>query len=237
MAGDCTLRAAIMETNALAGARHDHPARRARITLTLTGVDERCDGDMACIRGADAIPMLPVMTADASVGDLDITGDLTITGAGVDQTLIEWAAPAAAGYRPATGDRIFHVQTTVATGSINSVVIQDLAVRNGEVGLIPTDGSGRGVDLDPMKIPMPMTSRSSTATDPEQLTIWQFRRMGGAIGWVLSTAVVLYEQTLHGAGGAPIGGGGGGGGAGKPTTADRSPAASPARMMPTPSPT
>ena len=81
------------------------------------------------------------------------------------------------------------------------MVIQDLAVRNGEVGLIPTDA----------------TSLAATGTndydinvvDPiqGQVQIWQFRRMGGAIGLGLSNAVVLYEETLHGPGAAPIGGG------------------------------
>ena len=99
--GDCTLRAAIMETNALAGADTITLAADT-YTLTLTGVDERCDGAVPCTGTGTlpADPYVPVVTADASMGDLDITGDLTITGAGVDQTLIEWAA-GSAGYRPA----------------------------------------------------------------------------------------------------------------------------------------
>ncbi|MGD2113373.1 MAG: hypothetical protein PVI50_08305, partial [Gammaproteobacteria bacterium] len=201
--GDCTLRAAIMETNALAGADTiTLPA--GTFTLTLGGVDERCDGAVPCTgTGVVGDPYLPVITADAGMGDLDITGDLTITGAGADQTLIEWAA-AAPDNDPLTGDRIFHVQTTVATGPINSVVIQDLAVRNGEVGLIPTDAT---------TLPGGTNAYDINVVDatPGSVQIWQFRRMGGAIGLGLASAVVLYEETVHGQGSAPVGGAGMGG--------------------------
>ncbi|MEZ5543034.1 MAG: choice-of-anchor Q domain-containing protein, partial [Pseudomonadota bacterium] len=134
---------------------------------------------------------------------------VTITGAGTDQTLIEWAA-AVPDSDPLTGDRIFHVQIAAgASANIASVVIQDLAVRNGEVGLIPTAASGTG-DLDPVN--------DTNAYDIEvvnstagSIAIWQFRRMGGAIALGAGYAVVLYEETTHGAGGAPVGGGGQGG--------------------------
>jgi CSLREA domain-containing protein len=65
-AGDCTLRAAIQETNALAGADAiTLPA--GTYTLTIAGANE------------DA----------AATGDLDITDDLTLTGAGRDVTVID----------------------------------------------------------------------------------------------------------------------------------------------------
>lgn len=198
--GDCALRAAVMETNALAGADTiSLPA--GTFILTLAGVDERCDPAVPCTGTGTlpADPYVPVVTAAANMGDLDITGDLTITGAGVDQTLIEWAA-AAPDTDPLTGDRIFHIQTTIATGSINNVVIQDLAVRNGEVGVIPTDATSLPGGTNDYDIQV-------VDNTPGTVTIWQFRRMGGAIGLGLSNAVVLYEETEHGPGNAPVGGG------------------------------
>jgi len=199
--GDCTLRAAVMEANALAGADTiTLPA--GTFTLTLVGVDERCDGAVPCTpTGVPASAYAPVVTADASMGDLDITSDLTINGAGVDQTVIQWAAPALPDSDPLTGDRIFHIQTTVATGPINSVVIENLAVTNGEVGLIPTDATSLA-DTGPNAYDIEVVDAT-----PGSVDIWQFRRMGGAIALGAGYAVVRYEETLHGPGNAPIGGG------------------------------
>ncbi len=108
---------------------------------------------------------------------------------------------------PLTGDRIFHVQVAAgAEANIASVVIQDLAVVNGEVGLIPTDAASYALEI---------TNAYDIAIDatvPDQLTIWQFRRMGGAIALGAGYGVVLYEETVHGPGGAVGGGMGGGGG-------------------------
>lgn len=203
--GDCTLRAAIMETNALAGADTITFAQPGTITLTLAGVDERCDGAVPCNgTGVVGDPYVPVISADASMGDLDITGDLTITGLGPDPadpagyTLIEWAAPAAPDADPLTGDRIFHVQTTVATGSINAVTIQDLAVRNGEVGVVPTDATSLAAS-GPNAYDFDVVDNT-----PGSVDIWQFRRMGGAIGLGLSAAMVEYVETVHGPGGDPV---------------------------------
>lgn len=206
---DCTLRAAVMEANATAGADTiSMPA--GAFTLTLAGVDERCDGAVPCTgTGTAGDPYLPVIAADASIGDLDITDDVTITGAGADLTLIEWAA-AVPDADPLTGDRIFHVQIAAgASANIASVVIQDLAVGNGEVGLIPTAASGTG-DLDPLNDTNAYDIQVVNAT-AGSISIWQFRRMGGAIALGAGYAVVLYEEAVHGADGAPVGGAGLGG--------------------------
>ena len=208
--GDCTLRAAIMEANALAGP--DTITLQAEdYVLTLAGVDERCDGDTPCSgTGAEGDPYLPVITVDASVGDLDITDDLTITGADIEETAIGWGDPAnwgtlpAADTDPLTGDRIFHVQTDGA--NITSVVIQDLAVVNGEVGLVPTDATSLA-DPGPNAYDIEVVNG-----EPGSVEIWQFRRMGGAIALGAGYAVVLYEETVHGPGGDMGGGMGGGGG-------------------------
>ena len=198
-AGNCTLRAAIMEANALAG--DDTISLPAgTYTLTITGVDERCDGTVPCTgTGTPENPYLPVVTADASIGDLDITSNLVITGAGPDATFVQWGAVPSEDNDPLTGDRVFHIQTDGA--NIDSVVIEELTVENGEVGLLPTDagtvGTPNDYDIDIV---------DDTAGS---VTIWQFRRMGGAIGLGASNAIVLYEESVHGPGG---GGGGGGGG-------------------------
>ena len=64
-AGECTLRAAIMEANALAGP-HTINVPAGTYTLTLAGADENA----------------------AATGDLDINESMTITGAGANSTTI-----------------------------------------------------------------------------------------------------------------------------------------------------
>jgi len=104
---------------------------------------------------------------------------------------------------PLTGDRIFHVQTDGA--NIGSVVIQDLSVSNGEVGLIPTSVAEGAGDL---VIPDDVNAYDIEVVDTTagSVDIWQFRRMGGAISLGAGYAVVHYEQTLHGPGGGSGGG-------------------------------
>lgn len=89
--GTCTLRAAIMETNALPGADEiSLPA--GTYAHSISGVDE-----------------------DASAtGDLDITDDLTISGAGRDPTMIDGGAL----------DRVIHILSG-ATSAISAVTVQN----------------------------------------------------------------------------------------------------------------
>ena len=219
-AGNCTLRAAIMEANANPGADTIMlPA--GTYTLTVHGVDERCDGAVPC--GGDGTagnPYTPVISADASVGDLDITDDLTLTGDGPDVTTVQWGAAPLADDNPLTGDRIFHIQTT--TTSITNVTIEGLTLRNGESGLVPT-GAKTVCTEDPLNPgtfiydPAALNAYDIRVTNDTcgSIAIWQFRRMGGAIALGAGYSVVLYEETVHGPGGGAVGGGGGGGGGGE----------------------
>jgi len=109
--GQCSLREAIVNTNDNAQTHADCLAGDAgtiamdvinlqagTYTLTITGVDERCENityypaGIPCTgSGTEADPYKPVITVDASMGDLDIIDDLTITGAGPDLTFVQWA--------------------------------------------------------------------------------------------------------------------------------------------------
>jgi CSLREA domain-containing protein len=96
----CTLRAAIQEANAFAGP--DIVKLKAGLyMLTIAGASEN----------------------DCATGDLDITGDLTITGAGVKNTFINGGEL----------DRVVHI-----IGAI-SVTMTDITIQN---GLATDDGSG-----------------------------------------------------------------------------------------------
>jgi len=97
-AGECTLRAAIMEANALAGP-DDVVVPAGTYVLTIAG------------QGEDA----------AVTGDLDITGDLSIMGAGPATTIVDGGAL----------DTVFHIL------SGNTVEISGVTIRNGS-------GSGLG---------------------------------------------------------------------------------------------
>src|SRR3990172_4426909 len=97
-AGACTLRAAVQETNAAAG--HDTITLPADVyVLNKEGTDE------------DA----------AATGDLDITDDVTITGAGAEMTVIDGAA----------SDRVVHIPWY--RYGVVTVELLDLTVRNGFV--------------------------------------------------------------------------------------------------------
>lgn len=93
--GHCTLRAAIQEANQLAG--DDTIALPAGVfTLTLAGAGE----DLA------------------ATGDLDITSNIAISGAGARQTIIDGGAL----------DRVFDI---APNGASATVTISGLAIRNG----------------------------------------------------------------------------------------------------------
>jgi len=226
--GQCSLREAIVNANDNAQTQIDCPAGESgasgvtdvitlpagNYVLTRTGVDERCENPayytptapevaVPCTgTGTVADPYLPVISVDPGIGDLDITDDVSIIGAGVDQTIIQWAA-AAPDNDPLTGDRIFHVQT--AGANIGNVLFQDLSVVNGDVGVIPTAAVAGGGDL---VIPDDVNAYDIEVVNPTSgsIDIWQFRRMGGAIALGAGYAVVRYEETLHGPG-ADSGGG------------------------------
>jgi len=96
--GRCTLRAAIQEANQLAG--DDSITLPAGVfTLTLAGAGE----DLA------------------ATGDLDITANLTITGAGARQTIIDGGAL----------DRVFDI---APNGALPTVTISGVTIRNGSAG-------------------------------------------------------------------------------------------------------
>ena len=97
----CTLRAAVMEANALAGADTiSLPA--GTYSLTLTG-------------GAEP---------DAATGDLDVTDDLTLRGAGASVTTVD-----AAGI-----DRVLEVSGVEAPRRVVAVVLEGLALTGGITG-------------------------------------------------------------------------------------------------------
>jgi hypothetical protein len=92
--GACTLRAAVMETNALAGA-DEITLPAGRYVLSIAGA------------GEDA----------AATGDLDVTGDVTIQGAGLDTTVVDGGGL----------DRVIHIVS-------GGVWISEVVVRNGVAG-------------------------------------------------------------------------------------------------------
>lgn len=111
--GNCTLRAAIQETNgnnALAGP-DTIMLDAATYTLSLAGNDD-----------------------DAAAGDLDITQDLTISGASAFSTIIDGGGI----------DRIFHV---APSGGV-TVMISDLTIRNGDSSGLAGGGIRNGGTLD-----------------------------------------------------------------------------------------
>jgi len=119
----CSLRAAVMEANALSGEdtiEFDPSLAGNPIELTIGGLDESYDA-------TDPANPVVVDTPDASVGDLDITDTVAITGLdpdAIDDTHIVWASDAT------TPDRIFQIQAT--TASI-SATIENLAIGDGRV--------------------------------------------------------------------------------------------------------
>jgi CSLREA domain-containing protein len=103
----CSLRAAIQEANAFLGA-DDVTVPAGVYTLTITGADE--DG--------------------AASGDLDITEEVDIFGAGMEQTILDGNET----------DRVFHVLAGLVT-------IGDMTIRNGRADL-PTSSTGGGILVD-----------------------------------------------------------------------------------------
>lgn len=114
--GNCTLRAAVMEANALAGADIINvPA--GTYTLTLPAVPLTYDQERLLSTGARQ-----------TGGDLDIlSGDLTIIGASPTTTIIQAGATTATGI-----DRIFDINNPKGGPGIGiDVTLQNLTLRNG----------------------------------------------------------------------------------------------------------
>src|SRR5213594_2586334 len=103
----CTLRAAIQEANAHTGA-DTIMVPAGTYLLTIPG------------RGEDA----------AATGDLDITDDVTITGAGAGTTILD-------------GNRIDRIFEIVNPASV--VAISSLTIRNGDPGPVTGDTDGGGL--------------------------------------------------------------------------------------------
>ncbi len=153
---------------ALMVASHAAPASAATITVTTTNDELNSDGDCslreaiqaantdaavdACATGsgADTIDLatgtyalsIAGASEDSNVtGDLDITADLTITGAGQATTIIDGNAT----------DRVFDVRPSA------TVEISGVTVRNGN----PVSGHGGGIANNGG----PLTLKNSTVTD------------------------------------------------------------------------
>lgn len=109
--GTCTLRDAILSANANTGADTiSLPA--GTYTLSQGGANENI----------------------AATGDLDITDNVTITGANRTTTIID-----AAGI-----DRIFHIRSLSGATATVTVSISDLTIRNGSV----SDANGGGIAIE-----------------------------------------------------------------------------------------
>ena len=191
--GNCTLRAAIMEANALSGAdiidltAINDPA--SPITLTIEGVDE------TFVETAPGVPepCEAVIEANAAIGDLDITEDLEIFGAGPGLTVIQWLNQSLDD--PTIGDRIFHIQAPAGV-TVNLVRIADLMITRGSVGIPNTTDPTNAYNCE-------------VSGAPGAIEAWQFKRVGGGITAGPGAAVFLFVEEEHGPGG---GGGGGSGG-------------------------
>lgn len=108
-ANDCSLRGAVIAANAASGADIiTLPA--GTYSLTVTGLDE------------DA----------AATGDLDVTGDLTLNGAGAKTTIIDGNAT----------DRVLHVDPLFAGAGNVVVLLNDLTLQNGHPTGATKDGGG-----------------------------------------------------------------------------------------------
>lgn len=114
--GACSLRAAITEANALAGA------------------------DIITLPAGTYTETLAVASDNVNAGgDFDITSDITINGAGAATTIVQ--ANVAAGVAT---ERVFHIRATAAATAL-TVVIDGLTVQNGRYA-VGTFGAGLRID-------------------------------------------------------------------------------------------
>ena len=113
--GTCTLRAAIQEANALPGEDFiEVPAGDYVLTIPGSGEDDAC------------------------TGDLDITDDLILTGAGLDETLIDGAGL----------DRVFDIPWLFDLHSFPVVELEGVTVLGGDAEV----GGGISVDSAELSI-------------------------------------------------------------------------------------
>ncbi len=151
--GSCTLRAAIMQANALGGTNVIDLSQisdpNSPIILTIPGADETVAGNASQGYTVTA-------THDASKGDLNITSSLDIVGAGSDKTIIEWSPTVK--QNPANGDRVFHIEAVSSniTVNISGVTIENGVTPPAEVLQTLSDGtyyqferSGAGIAIGP----------------------------------------------------------------------------------------
>ena len=178
-----SLRAAIRYANETSPDPDTISLAAGTYTLSLDGVDEDWSGE-----GSEADPYIADITPDATLGDLDITDSLTITGEvdgdGKLLTTITWDEKSITD--PDVGDRIFHVQA-LSTGPAVSVTLSELILSNGSVGVVPnTDCTVLDNPYDIELIP------------GEFCSIWQFRRYGGAVAIGPGAGIAFYEEAIHG---------------------------------------
>lgn len=120
--GMCSLRAAISESNALAG--DDIIDLPAGIYTRTLGVS----------------PFLPSNENANAAGDLDITSSITINGAGSGSTFIQAATSAGS-----TNERVLHINASSAPNSA-VVVINGVTLRYGRYHVIDYGGSGLRIE-------------------------------------------------------------------------------------------
>ncbi len=152
--GICTLRAAIRESNALAGA-DEIILPAGTYLLTIPGVNEN----------------------NAATGDLDITGPLTISGAGAATTIID-----------ANGlDRVLDIQ---AQGSLS---LQGVTVRGGFV----TGGSGGGINM----LNGNLTVTDSVVTQNSSNAGGGIAQLGSSPQIVINNSTINANTSVNGPGG------------------------------------
>jgi CSLREA domain-containing protein len=147
--GVCSLRAAVMEANALGGVNVINlPAGVYNLGI-FTGAEEE----------------------DDRAGDLDLSGDLTIAGAGASQTIVDSSA---------VGDRVFQVLSRAR------VTISGVTIRNGRP-VIASVREGGGIYVDTARLTL----------DHVLLT----HNDAGAIFSTLSTLIVTDTAIISNTGG------------------------------------
>lgn len=155
-ANDCSLRGAIRAANAAAGA-DTIVLPAGTYTLSITGTGENA----------------------AATGDLDITGNLTITGAGASTTTINANSV----------DRVFHGLPAAATTL--SVSISGVTIRGGSLpGGITNMGAAFASDA---------TSTGNTALTLASVTITanSTGNNGGGVGFIKNAAAANHSLTMN----------------------------------------